>query len=60
MTDLLIIIGTLSFVFGLLCAMADWAIPRLILLRRRRRIIAARAPRLARMMSEEYRHDWHG
>ena len=55
MSELLIVVGGMSLVFALLCATADWAIPRLILLRRRQRIIAARAPRLARMMSEEWR-----
>ena len=54
MTNTLALIGTLSLTFALLCALSDWAIPRLVTLRRRRRIIAKRAPRLAPMMSEEY------
>ena len=54
-TEILILIGTLSFVFALLCAIADWAIPRLILLRRRKRIIATRkVRRLAPYMREEW------
>ena len=55
MAEMLIVIGGMSLVFAILCAMSDWAVPRLLLLRRRQRIIAARAPRLARMMSEEWR-----
>ena len=54
MFEMLFVIGGMSLVFAVLCATADWAIPRLILLRRRQRIIEARAPRLARMMSEEW------
>lgn len=56
MTEILLIVGGMSLAFAVLCATADWAVPRLMLLRRRQRIIAARAPTLARMMSEEYRH----
>ena len=57
MTEFLIAIGGMSMVFVILCALSDWAVPRLITLRRRKRIIAARKPELelAPMMSEEYR-----
>ena len=59
MTETLILIGALSLAFAILCGLSDWAIPRLILLRRRRaterRIQAINARRLAPMMSEECR-----
>ena len=52
----ILVIAALSLTFALLCAAADWAVPRLVTLRRRRRIIAARqTARLAPLMSEEYR-----
>lgn len=55
MTETLIAIGAISLVFAALCAIADWAVPRLILLRRRQRIIAARkSARLAPWMREEW------
>ena len=54
-TETLIAIGAISLTFAALCALSDWAIPRLILLRRRKRIIATRKVRsLAPMMSEEW------
>lgn len=54
MTNTLMLIGTLSLTFAVLCALSDWAIPRLVTLRRRRRIIAARRPTLAPWMREEW------
>jgi len=59
MTTAITIIGALSLTFAILCATADWAIQRLITMRRRRRIIAAREARavatpLARWMREEW------
>ena len=54
MTETLMLIGALSIAFAILCALSDWAIPRLILLRRRRRIIAARRPALTAYMREEW------
>ena len=53
--EMLAVVGVMSLMFAILCATADWAIPRFVILRRRRRIMAARAPELARLMSEEYR-----
>ena len=53
-TEILITIGAMSLVFAILCATADWAIPRLVTLRRRRRIIAKRAPVVAAYMREEW------
>ena len=53
-TEILILIGALSLTFALLCATADWAIPRLVTLRRRKRIIAKRAPVMAAYMREEW------
>ncbi|WP_252178374.1 hypothetical protein [Endozoicomonas sp. 4G] len=56
MTNTLILIGTLSLAFAALCALSDWAVPRMVTLRRRRRIIAARrTAALASWMSEEWR-----
>lgn len=55
MFEILVVVGGMSLGFAVLCALSDWAVPRLLLLRRRQRIIAARAPRLARLMSEEWR-----
>ena len=52
--EMLAIVGVMSLMFAILCATADWAIPRLVTLRRRRRIMAARAPELAPMMREEW------
>ena len=54
MTETLILIGALSLAFAILCGLSDWAIPRLILLRRRRRLIVKRAPALAAYMREEW------
>lgn len=51
LADALLLIGTLSLGFAALCALADYAIPRLVLLRRRRQP----QPRLAPLMREEYR-----
>lgn len=55
MTETLALVGAMSLAFAILCALSDWAIPRLILLRRRRRLIAARRPALAAYMSEEWK-----
>ncbi len=53
--DALLIIGVLSLIFAAICALADWGIPRMITLRRRKRIIATRqTDRLARWMREEW------
>lgn len=55
MTETLALIGALSLTFAVLCAMSDWAIPRLITLRRRQRIIEARrTATLAPWMREEW------
>ena len=55
MTNTLMLIGTLSLAFAVLCALSDWAIPRMVTLRRRRRIIAARRTAgLAPWMREEW------
>lgn len=54
LADVLMLIGTLSMAFALLCALSDYAIPRLVLLRRRRRPEQFDGKPLAPMMSEEW------
>ena len=53
--DGFLILGALSFTFAVICALADWAIPRAVTLRLRKRIIAARqAKSLTPLMREEW------
>lgn len=51
MTDTLILILTLSGAFAIMCAIADYAIPSAVTLRRRR----VQKRKLAPMMSEEWK-----